>query len=145
VEVGIDGTRVQKDFENPLRETFYRRYEALYGVGAALRGARLELVTFRLRASAETPRPRIRTSKPTSHDISPDAIRGRRLIYWDEAKKTLDTPVYDGTGIKPGNAMVGPAVVETPDTTVVVRPLQQLRMDAFGNFELLMSPQQSNR
>ena len=48
----------------------------------------------------------------------------------------VDTPIYDGHRLVPGNGLEGPAVVELDTTTVVVHPGQTLRMDAFGNFEL---------
>jgi N-methylhydantoinase A len=48
----------------------------------------------------------------------------------------VNTPIFDGTELRPGNAIAGPVVVETPDTTVVVHPGQGLRVDRFGNFEI---------
>ena len=48
----------------------------------------------------------------------------------------LDTPMYDGHRLVPGNALEGPAIVELDTTTAVVHPGQTLRMDAYGNFEL---------
>ena len=48
----------------------------------------------------------------------------------------VDTPIYEGHRLVPGNRLEGPAVVELDTTTVVVHPEQALRMDAFGNFEL---------
>ena len=48
----------------------------------------------------------------------------------------VDTPIYDGHRLVPGNGLEGPAVVELDTTTVVVHPGQTLRMDAYGNFEL---------
>ena len=48
----------------------------------------------------------------------------------------LDTPIYDGHRLVPGNALEGPAIVELDTTTAVVHPGQALRMDAYGNFEL---------
>ena len=48
----------------------------------------------------------------------------------------LDTPIYDGHRLVPGNALDGPAIVELDTTTAVVHPGQTLRMDAYGNFEL---------
>jgi N-methylhydantoinase A len=46
------------------------------------------------------------------------------------------TPIYDGAFLVPGNAIKGPAVIETTDTTVVVHPGRTLKVDAFGNFEI---------
>jgi N-methylhydantoinase A/oxoprolinase/acetone carboxylase beta subunit len=138
VEVVLDWKRAEGAFEAPLRESFYQTYERLYGRGASFHGARVEMVTFRVRAMAETPRPRLVAAETLTEEILPSARRTARTIYWDEEKRSLDTPVYDGTALRPGNAVAGPAVFETPDTTVVVRPGQSLRVDAFGNFEIIL-------
>ena len=58
-----------------------------------------------------------------------------REVYWAEMKKSVPTEVYDGERLLPGNRLPGPAVIETADTTVVVRPGQAVRVDGFGNFE----------
>jgi N-methylhydantoinase A/oxoprolinase/acetone carboxylase beta subunit len=41
--------------------------------------------------------------------------------------------------LKPGNRIAGPAIVETTDTTVVIHPRRTLKVDAFGNFEILFA------
>jgi N-methylhydantoinase A len=48
----------------------------------------------------------------------------------------VDTPIYDGAYLAPGNQIPGPTVIETTDTTVVVHPGRSLKVDAFGNFEI---------
>jgi len=57
-------------------------------------------------------------------------------VYWADAKRRLDTSVYDGDRLVPGNRIDGPAIVETLDTTVVVHPMQKLWVDRFGNFAI---------
>jgi N-methylhydantoinase A len=59
-----------------------------------------------------------------------------RDIYWTEPKKVVRTPVFDGALLVPGNRIVGPCVVETAQTTVVVHPGRTLKVDAYGNFEI---------
>jgi N-methylhydantoinase A len=71
-----------------------------------------------------------------TEEIAAEARRPRRTVYWADLKRATDTPIYDGTALRPGNAVEGPTVVETPDTTVVVHPGQTLRVDRFGNFEI---------
>jgi N-methylhydantoinase A len=139
VDVALDWSRAAGDFEAPLRERFYERYEQLYGRGASFRGARVEIVTFRVRATAETPRPRLVAAESLTREIPEAARRAARPVYWDEMKRLVDTPAFDGTRLKPGNQIPGPTVIETPDTTVVVRPGQTLSVDAFGNFEIALS------
>jgi N-methylhydantoinase A len=136
VEVMLPEKRLVKDFWETLRKRFYERYEQLYGRGSSYRDARLEIVTLRLRATATTPRPKLAAAKKASTKIDRRAARGRRDIWWSDLRKTAATPIYDGAFLVPGNALKGPAVVETTDTTVVVHPGRTLRVDKFGNFEI---------
>jgi N-methylhydantoinase A len=137
VEVALPEKRLAKDFWEGLRRRFYERYEQLYGRGSSYRDARLEIVTLRLRASATTPRPKLAPARKASAKIDTKAARGRRDIWWADLKKTAATPIYDGALLVPGNALKGPAVIETTDTTVVVHPGRTLRIDRFGNFEIV--------
>ena len=139
VEVGVDWLAPPDGFEKPLRDAFYERYEQLYGAGSSFAGARLEIVTLRIRASALSPRPKMRTADELTSVIPGEAHRKPREMYWDELKRTIDTHVYDGLALRSGNKIAGPTVVETPDTSVVVRPGQALTVDALGNFELLVN------
>jgi N-methylhydantoinase A len=136
VEVMLDEGRLKPSFWEPLRRRFYARYEQLYGKGSSYRDARLEVVTLRLRATAETPRPKLRVSRRLLSSIRKDSRRGKRKIYWGESRKVIETPIFDGAHLLPGNRIKGPAVVETTDTTVAVPPGCRLRVDRWGNFEI---------
>ena len=46
------------------------------------------------------------------------------------------TPVYDGSKLVPGQAILGPAIVEEAFTTIVVYPDQRATVDAFGNYAI---------
>ena len=136
VEVMLPERRVKGAFFAPLRARFTERYEQLYGRGSSYADARLEIVTLRLRATAATPRPKLSASRKPSARIDPRAKRGKRSVYWAEPRKSIPTPIYDGAFLVAGNAIKGPAVVETTDTTVVVHPGRTLKVDKFGNFEI---------
>ncbi len=133
VEVLIPWKRVPEDYEPRLRQLFVERYEKLYGRGSALAGAQLEIVVCRLRARALTPRPKLTRSRGATKAIPKGAVLKPRTIWWRGLKKT---PVYDGEKLAAGNAIRGPAIVETADTTVVVHPGTTLRVDALDNFEI---------
>jgi N-methylhydantoinase A len=138
VEVGIArGTLGGEDLE-ALRADFFTRYELLYGRGSSFPGARLEIVTFRCRATAATPKPQLRPAGTFEDGVAAGARTGSRAVWWAERKQSVDTPVYDGGALRPGNRVTGPAVIETPDTTVVVHPGQSMRIDHFGNFEITL-------
>ena len=135
VEVELTGARLAPEALPSLRGDFFARYELLYGKGASLPRARLEIVTFRCRASAETPKPLLTQTEAREQPIPAAARLPAREVYWAERKKTALTEVYDGERLLPGNHLPGPAVIETADTTVVVHPGQTVRVDGFGNFE----------
>jgi N-methylhydantoinase A len=136
VEVMLPERRLKRAFWDDLFERFYKRYEQLYGGGSSYRGAKLEIVTMRLRATAATPRPKLSAARGQSAKIDPAASRGKRKIYWADLKKSVPTPIWDGALLRTGNRIKGPTVVETAYTTVVVHPGRTLRVDAYGNFEI---------
>ncbi|MBI1943374.1 MAG: hydantoinase/oxoprolinase family protein [Betaproteobacteria bacterium] len=136
VEVLLPEKRVADGFWETLRRRFYARYEQLYGKGSSYRDARLEVVTLRLRATAQTPRPKLRVFRRMNSKINSKAKSGKRNIYWADLKKSVSTPIFDGAHLVPGNRIRGPAVVETTDTTVAVHPGCRLKVDAYGNFEI---------
>ena len=155
VEVGLDTMPVGEDELERLPARFTSLYERLYGSGSSLAGARLEIVTARCRASAATPKPSFVHEAALSAAVPADARLGRRSVYWpriagapaqgtggsaEPAREGLpariETPIYDGHRLVPGNRLTGPAVVELDTTTVVLHPGQTLRMDGYGNFEL---------
>jgi N-methylhydantoinase A len=136
VEVPIDHDSLDRNGLDGLIARFFERYEAMFGRGSSLRHARLEVVTFRCRASAITAKPTLRSGDTLSAELPASAARGRRSVYWTDRKLRQDTAVFDGDALVSGNRIAGPAIVETLDTTVVVHDGQALLIDASGNFEL---------
>jgi N-methylhydantoinase A len=136
VEVMLTGERVPSGFAPTLCRRFYTRYEQLFGHGSSYAGARVEIVTLRLRASAATRRPQLTAAARRNATPSAKTMLGQRKIYWAELKRAAPSPIYDGALLLPGNRVRGPAVIETTDTTVVVHPGRSLAVDALGNFEI---------
>jgi N-methylhydantoinase A/acetophenone carboxylase len=44
----------------------------------------------------------------------------------------METPVYDQDRLLPGNEVIGPAILESEYTTVVIPPQMMYRVDAYG-------------
>jgi N-methylhydantoinase A len=139
VEVVLPASRLEEGFEPALFDAFFTRYEDLYGRSASFRASRLEIVTFRLRASAATFEPRLAEAGRLVAEIPQRARRPARPVYWQTLCRREASAVYDGALLLPGNRLAGPALVETTDTTVVVPPGRSLAVDAFGNFEMDLS------
>lgn len=136
VEVPLDADIITAGDLAALEARFVERYELLYGKGASLPGALLEIVTFRCRASARTPKPPLVAVETLSDRIPDAAKRAARLVWWEETKGFHETAIFDGAALLPGNAVEGPAIVETDVTSVVLHPGQRLAVDRYGNFEM---------
>ena len=116
-----------------LVSDFHRRYETVYGKGAGFREARVEIVTYRVRASAVSAKPRIVAASEADRMPAVDARAGTRAVYWAELGDFQPTPVFLGDRLVAGNVVPGPAIIQAPDTTIVVHPFESARIDAYGN------------
>ena len=138
VEVDIPGEMLSEHDLEALPALFVERYESLYGRGAALPGARLEIVTFRCRASGATATPSLVAATELVATPPDDARRPDRSIYWAEWRRPAPTAIFDGHRLRPGNTLAGPCIVETATTSVVVHPGQHMAVDPLGNFVLAL-------
>ena len=135
VEASVGGGAIGEPLLTDTIADFERRYEQHYGAGAGFSAAGVQFVTFRVRASGRMPKPILEEHPPSGIVAVP---RGERPVYWYELAKFLATPTYDGSGFGVGSTVEGPAVVELPETTVVVRPGQQCSLDPFGNLRITL-------
>jgi N-methylhydantoinase A len=111
-------------------ETFHQRHEHRYGFAA--RQDPVEIVTVRVVAVGTTPKPRLDAAvTPPRRAPEPRAILERRDVY--DGASFVDTPVYDRSLLRPGDALAGPAVIEQYDATTYVAPGWNARVDGFGN------------
>lgn len=133
VEVAVPDGPLGAGVLEELAGDFHRRYETLYGPGAGFREARVEIVTYRVRTAAVTVKPALRPA--AEHGLVPaaEARAPERPVYWVELGDFEVTPVYWGQKLRAGNVVRGPAIIQVPDTTIVVHPGQCARVDALGN------------
>ena len=133
VEVPVTGGELGEAALTQLAEDFHRRYETVYGSGAGFREARLEIVTYRVRASAVSAKPRIVAAREGDRAPAADSRAGTRPVYWAELGDFEVTPVLWGERLVAGNVVPGPAIIQAPDTTIIVHPFETARMDPYGN------------
>jgi N-methylhydantoinase A len=115
------------------------RFEALYreryGPEAAYREAGIELVTFRVRGSGVVRKPEL-AELPLENPDATGARLGTVRAWVDETGRREDVPGFSFELLRPGNRLVGPALVWTPITTVVVAPGYEAQMDSYRNLVL---------
>ncbi len=124
----LDGAAAQA-----VSAAFEDVYARRYGKDAGYRQAGVILTGIGLRVHGRVRKPAAAAGSLGDAEPTGDARGGVRPVYWPELRSRVATPVWHGEQLVAGNVVEGPAVVELPDTTVVVRPDARLEIDAFGN------------
>ena len=116
----IDDARVSQ-----LDEDFETIHEQLFGKGSGFRAGGIDLTAFQVRATARTTKPDL-AAEETDGTSS-----GTRDVYWPELRTHVATPIFPKA---PAGKLLGPALIELPDTVIVVRPGQSGAPDPAGNY-----------
>jgi N-methylhydantoinase A len=114
---------------------FEREYERLFGRGAALKDAGIELVNYGVDAIGMVSR--VEGERAAGGGRSEP--RTRRLTYCPVAGDMVDTPVYDGPALPSGCELAGPAIIEHPGTNIVVLRGQVARIDDFRHTHIAIA------
>jgi N-methylhydantoinase A len=110
-----------------LRDAFMELYRERYH--RLQPNVPLELVSWRVTVSG--PRPEIRVAPPGWE--ASRARKGSRPVYFPEPAGFVDCPVYDRFALAPGRRLRGPAIIEEPESTVVIGPGGAATVDPEGN------------
>jgi len=92
----------------------------------------LESINIRLTGLGIIPKTSL-TSWQTGGKDSSEAIKGSRKAYFGELGGWVDTQIFDGSKLKAGNIIEGPAIIEEVTTTIVVNPYDKATIDRLGN------------
>jgi N-methylhydantoinase A len=116
-------------------ERFSELYESRYGQGTAYRKAGVEAMTFAVEGVAALPLPQAEALPDDGTDPEA-AAKGDRPVHLPDRSSVETARVYDVERLRPGNELIGPALVEADDTTVLVHPGQRLWVDGFLNLRI---------
>lgn len=117
----LDGSSVRAAFETAYRSAFSR----------LLPGIPVRLATVRVAAIGRRPAFDLAVLAPAADATLAAAHLGSRRVRFEGAWH--DTPIYDRLALPVGAEIVGPAILEQADATVVVDPGLVARVDRLGN------------
>ncbi len=132
VFVEVPNKKLDASDIDQLVDRFQEKYESLYGKGSALRGSGVEFTTLRTEATSEVVKPKPAPQKLTTD--KPKSAGSRKVFFYREGFH--DAAVYRSGELRAGMKVLGPAIVERPDTTVVIGVDQYLEVEAYGNMIL---------
>ncbi|MGH9035134.1 MAG: hydantoinase/oxoprolinase family protein [Acidimicrobiia bacterium] len=113
-------------------EAFEAEYARIYSPAATFLAGGVEIVGFTLWSAIRTRKLELPVLAPWTGTVQ-EAAKSRRPTFWGPERGWLDTPVYDLGLLGPGPAIDGPAILEAPDTTLVIDPDRSFRIDERGN------------
>ena len=70
--------------------------------------------------------------KKTAETSTPVEPVGRRVVYFD-AKTSVEASLFERSTLKPGQTVVGPAVIDQLDSTTLIYPGDTARVDGAYN------------
>lgn len=114
-----------------LVDRFEEAYEQTYGKGSAYREAGIELTNVRVEAFGRVKRPEVNVKTPTT---TPKP--GKRKLFEPVANKWMDTSVYQWRELPKDYLVVGPAVIEHPETSIFVAAGQVAQLDEGANITI---------
>jgi N-methylhydantoinase A len=125
VSVAIDDIDIaSEDLMDAVVARFHKRHDDLYAYNAP--GQDVVIVNVRTTVIAKLPR---FTAGPLVNAESGDATTGHRPVFIDGWQ---NVPVYQLDSLRPATVVDGPAVFESPTTTVLIRRGEHATINEFG-------------
>ena len=129
VAVELVGRTMDQASLDKMLQAFHRAHHLIFGFSL---DQPVEVVTLRVTARGQLGETRM---SPISRQLdSPSqALLGKRPVYFDDHDGFVPCDIYDRARLAPGSNLAGPAILENVDSTVVVEPGWQARIDEYGN------------
>ena len=128
VNVDVTDGQVTAPTQDQIGDAFDGAYRATYG--RLLANGTRRVINLRSAVTGKRPRFDLATLAPAGGSVEA-AFKGTRQVYFDSAWH--ETKLYDRLALPVDAEIAGPAILEQPDTTVLIDPDLVGRIDAFGN------------
>jgi N-methylhydantoinase A len=135
IRVPLPSGALDVNHVSSLIATFQKVYQELYerlGPPVAI-----EVMNWRVVSSG--PNPKMKLHIDNGRQTKGKAIKAERLAYFPESSGFVRTPIYDRYKLAPDDSFVGPAIVEERESTVIVGPSANCRIDAQHNLIVQLS------
>ena len=132
--VKTDGSTVTAVTRAEIETAFDATYKATYG--RLLQNGVRRILNLRSAVTGKRPKFDLSTLAPPEGGRAEKV--GMRKVHFGDT--WYDTAIYDRLALPSGTKIVGPAILTQPDTTVLIEPHLQGRVDRFGN--TIIEPQE---
>ncbi|KAB1190530.1 hydantoinase/oxoprolinase family protein [Haloferax sp. MBLA0076] len=129
IPIDVDNLQHEKGLAE-IKDDFESRHEHRFGFSL---DAPLEIANLRVVGRGEIEGVQLVTRELGDEDAS-HAQTGTHEVFFDD--EYHETPIYDRTDLRPGNQLDGPAIIVEDDSTIVVQPNHEARIDEYENIEI---------
>ncbi|MGI9658025.1 MAG: hydantoinase/oxoprolinase family protein [Gaiellaceae bacterium] len=133
VELNIAASDLDEPGFAGIHQKFHAAHESIYAY--ATEDDPVEVVNLRVASVGETWRADLSEQHHPS-SAGEGAPKAQRSVYFGHLREFVETPIYDGASLVPGQRIAGPAIVEMPDTSLVVNDHFDLDCDRYANLRL---------
>lgn len=116
-----------------ILQAFHERHKQLYTYDE--QDSAVELVNVEVSIIGKVTKPELPTLAAQNGSIESAKTDERQMIH-GYSYQWVQTPVYDGTQLGAGAVVTGPALIEEPTTTIVIKPDWQAELHQSGTYRL---------
>ena len=132
VETSIPRELLSESNIYKIEDLFNKKHEMIYGYSD--QDSDIEVVHLRVKGIGKREKPKLEEKKEFTVSPPNEALKEVRKAFFEESGSYIDTNIYDGAKLIPGNLIKGPAIIEEPDTTIVIIPEFKCVIDKFNNY-----------
>ncbi len=132
-DLEVPAAEDRPDDVGALIDRFEELYAKIYASGASSPELGYAITSVAVVASAPVEKP-VLPDEPLTGAVG--APKTTRPVWWTETGVAVPTPVYEQDDVRAGQAIAGPAIVESPSTTLAVPPGRMAELDRHRIFHL---------
>jgi len=125
---GGQGYELNVPFRAEMLAAFHDLHRQRYGFANEQRDVEIVNVRVRMIAKSEPFNP---TRKDLREGSGKQAMLAKRMVHFDG--RVLETRIYDRAALRPGDSILGPAIITEYTSATVLPPEDRLRVDALDN------------
>ena len=129
----IPNGHIDADKAQVILDRFHKRHKELYTYDEL--DSKVELVNIEVSVMGKISKPQLPTLAPQLEEIN-QAQTGTRSMLFDREEGWIETPIYDGEKFGAGALVIGPALIQEPTTTLVIKSGWQAELHQTGTYKL---------
>src|SRR5439155_26584565 len=123
VNVPIDLNELMTDVQNKFHDRHFKEF--IFKLTDPL-----EIVNIHVATYGKVKKPRLKKNKASG--AVGDALKGKRNVVFENGK-LVRIPVFQRDKLSSKNRLKGPAIIEEPTSSTILRPGDKLMVDDYGN------------